>query len=156
MSFFSRKETVMNFIEYVKQIWKNGPSGSTPWSAARLNHIEDGIKNNNDMIRELSGNITTTCENAIITYAPALALINIMPASLINTVAIRGGNWTTVATFPENYRPSKVIKFPVAVYNPEAFVAYGQLTPAGALQIYSKTEIKVNQGQTYYNFTYFI
>lgn len=146
----------MNFIEYVKQIWKNGPSGSTPWSAARLNHIEDGIKNNNDMIRELSGNITTTCENAIITYAPALALINIMPASLINTVAIRGGNWTTVATFPENYRPSKVIKFPVAVYNPEAFVAYGQLTPAGALQIYSKTEIKVNQGQTYYNFTYFI
>jgi len=146
----------MNFIEYVKQIWKNGPSGSTPWSAARLNHLEDGIKNNNDMIRELSGNITTTCENAIITYAPALALINIMPASLINTVAIRGGNWTTVATFPENYRPSKVIKFPVAVYNPEAFVAYGQLTPAGALQIYSKTEIKVNQGQTYYNFTYFI
>lgn len=156
MSFFSRKETVMNFIEYVKQIWKNGPSGSTPWSAARLNHIEDGIKNNNDMIRELSGNITTTCENAIITYAPALALINIMPASLINTVAIRGGNWTTVATLPENYRPSKVIKFPVAAYNPEAFVAYGQLTPAGALQIYSKTEIKVNQGQTYYNFTYFI
>lgn len=146
----------MNFIEYVKQIWKNGPSGSTPWSAARLNHLEDGIKNNNDMIRELSGNITTTCENAIITYAPALALINIMPASLINTVAIRGGNWTTVATLPENYRPSKVIKFPVAVYNPEAFVAYGQLTPAGALQIYSKTEIKVNQGQTYYNFTYFI
>lgn len=60
----------MNFIEYVKQIWKNGPSGSTPWSAARLNHIEDGIKNNNSMISELNSNITTTCENAIITYAP--------------------------------------------------------------------------------------
>ena len=146
----------MNFLEYVKQIWKNGPSGSTPWSAARLNHIEDGIKNNNDMIRELSGNITTTRENVIITYASALALVNIMPNKLINTVAIRAGNWTTIATLPENYRPSKVIKFPVAVYNPEAFVAYGQLTPAGALQIYSKTEIKVNQGQTYYNFTYFI
>lgn len=156
MSFFSRKETIMNFIEYVKQIWKNGPSGSTPWSAARLNHIEDGIKNNNDMIRELSGNITTTRENVIITYASALALVNIMPNKLINTVAIRAGNWTTIATLPENYRPSKVIKFPVAVYNPEAFVAYGQLTPAGALQIYSKTEIKVNQGQIYYNFTYFI
>lgn len=47
----------MNFIEYVKQIWKNGPSGSTPWSAARLNHIEDGIKNNNSMISELNNNI---------------------------------------------------------------------------------------------------
>jgi hypothetical protein len=156
MSFFSRKETVMNFIEYVKQIWKNGPSGSTPWSAARLNHIEDGIKNNNSMISELNSNITTTRENVIITYASALALVNIMPNKLINTVAIRAGNWTTIATLPENYRPSKVIKFPVAVYNPEAFVAYGQLTPAGALQIYSKTEIKVKQGQTYYNFTYFI
>lgn len=47
----------MNFIEYVKQIWKNGPSGSTPWSAARLNHIEDGIKNNNSMISELNSNL---------------------------------------------------------------------------------------------------
>ena len=154
MSFFSRKEIVMNFIEYVKQIWKNGPSGSTPWSAARLNHIEDGIKNNNSMISELNSNITTTCENAIITYAPALALVNIMPVKLTNTVAIR--SWTTVATLPEEYRPSKVIKFPVTVYNPAGLVAYGQLTPVGALQIYSDTEIKVNQGQTYYNFTYFI
>lgn len=43
----------MNFIEYVKQLWKNGPGGGTPWSAARLNHMEDGIKNNNSMISEL-------------------------------------------------------------------------------------------------------
>lgn len=47
----------MNFIEYVKQIWKNGPSGGTPWSAARLNHMEDGIANNNSMISELNNNI---------------------------------------------------------------------------------------------------
>jgi hypothetical protein len=146
----------MNFIQYIKQAWKAGTSGGTPLSPDRLNHMEDGIKSNNDMISELNNNTTTTYENAIITYAPALALVNIMPAKLTNTVAIRGGDWTTVATLPKNYRPNKVIKFPVAVYNPEAFVAYGQLTLAGALQIYSKTEIKVNQGQTYYNFTYFI
>ena len=146
----------MNFIQYVKQTWKARPIGGTPFTPDRFNHIEDGIKSNNDMIRELSSNNTTTYGNVIITYAPALALVNIMPDKLINTVAIRAGNWTTIATLPKNYRPSKVIKFPVAVYNPEAFVAYGQLTPAGALQIYSKTEIKENQGQTYYNFTYFI
>lgn len=46
----------MNFIEYVKQLWKNGPGGGTPWSAARLNHMEDGIKNNNSMISELNNN----------------------------------------------------------------------------------------------------
>ena len=56
----------MNFIEYVKQIWKNGPGGGTPWSAARLNHMEDGIKNNNSMISELNNNIThNTCVNLL-------------------------------------------------------------------------------------------
>lgn len=50
----------MNFIEYVKQLWKNGPGGGTPWSAARLNHMEDGIKNNNSMISELNNNIIGT------------------------------------------------------------------------------------------------
>ncbi len=57
--FLLRKETDdMNFIEYVKQLWKNGPGGGTPWSAARLNHMEDGIKNNNSMISELNNNIS--------------------------------------------------------------------------------------------------
>lgn len=58
--FLLRKETDdMNFIEYVKQLWKNGPGGGTPWSASRLNHMEDGIKNNNSMISELNNNLTT-------------------------------------------------------------------------------------------------
>lgn len=50
----------MNFIQYIKQAWKNGPSGGTPWSAARLNHMEDGIANNNSMISELNNNISNT------------------------------------------------------------------------------------------------
>ena len=59
--FLLRKETDdMNFIEYVKQLWKNGPGGGTPWSASRLNHMEDGIKNNNSMISELNNNIIET------------------------------------------------------------------------------------------------
>lgn len=53
----------MNFIEYVKQLWKNGPGGGTPWSAARLNHMEDGIKNNNSMISELNNN--NICTNLL-------------------------------------------------------------------------------------------
>ncbi|WP_443095030.1 hypothetical protein [Rothia koreensis] len=30
-------------MAYVKQSWKDGKGGGTPISAARLNHIEDGI-----------------------------------------------------------------------------------------------------------------
>lgn len=48
----------MNFIQYVKQVWKAGTSGGTPLSPDRLNHMEDGIKNNNSMISELNNNIT--------------------------------------------------------------------------------------------------
>ena len=48
----------MNFIQYIKQTWKAGTSGGTPLSPDRLNHIEDGIKNNNDMISKLNNNIT--------------------------------------------------------------------------------------------------
>jgi hypothetical protein len=47
----------MNFIQYIKQAWKAGTSGGTPLSPDRLNHMEDGIKNNNDMISELNNNI---------------------------------------------------------------------------------------------------
>lgn len=50
----------MNFIQYIKQAWKAGTSGGTPLSPDRLNHIEDGIKNNNDMISELNNNIKYT------------------------------------------------------------------------------------------------
>lgn len=46
----------MNFIQYIKQAWKAGTSGGTPISPDRLNHMEDGIKNNNDMISELNNN----------------------------------------------------------------------------------------------------
>lgn len=34
----------MNFIEYVKQIWKNGQGGGTPCSAARLNHMGEQLR----------------------------------------------------------------------------------------------------------------
>lgn len=47
----------MNFIQYIKQAWKAGTSGGTPLSPDRLNHMEDGIKNNNNMISELNNNL---------------------------------------------------------------------------------------------------
>lgn len=52
------EEFTMNFIQYIKQAWKAGTSGGTPLSPDRLNHMEDGIKNNNDMISELNNNLS--------------------------------------------------------------------------------------------------
>lgn len=47
----------MSFVEYVKQVWKAGRSGGTPWSPDRLNHMEDGIKSCSDGISELNNNL---------------------------------------------------------------------------------------------------
>ena len=56
----------MNFIQYVKQVWKAKPIGGTPFSPDRLNHMEDGIKNNNSMISELNNNLTNNiCTNLL-------------------------------------------------------------------------------------------
>lgn len=57
----------MNFIQYIKQAWKAGTSGGTPLSPDRLNHMEDGIKSNNDMISELNNNNITNniCTNLL-------------------------------------------------------------------------------------------
>lgn len=57
----------MNFIQYIKQAWKAGTSGGTPSSPDRLNHMEDGIKNNNNMISELNNNNITNniCTNLL-------------------------------------------------------------------------------------------
>ena len=57
----------MNFIQYIKQVWKARPIGGTPFSPDRLNHMEDGIKNNNNMISELNNNNITNniCTNLL-------------------------------------------------------------------------------------------
>lgn len=44
---------ISEFIEYVRQIWKNKPNSSSPLNADHLNHMEDGIENNSKKIKEL-------------------------------------------------------------------------------------------------------
>ena len=46
-------------MAYTKQTWKNYPDTTTPLSAARLNHIEDGISNAASDVSDLEA-LTTT------------------------------------------------------------------------------------------------
>ena len=52
-----------NFVAYVKQAWKNKPDTSTPLSAERLTHQEDGIKANSDAIQELAAAVVSQIVN---------------------------------------------------------------------------------------------
>lgn len=44
---------ISDFVEYVKQTWLDKPNKTTPLSAARLTHMEDGIKENSDALAEI-------------------------------------------------------------------------------------------------------
>lgn len=52
-----------NFVAYVKQAWKNKPDTSTPLSAERLTHLEEGIKGNSDAIQELAAAVVSQIVN---------------------------------------------------------------------------------------------
>ena len=55
--------TISNFVAYVKQAWKNKPDTSTPLSAPRLLHMEDGIKMTSDAIEKIAEAVVSQIVN---------------------------------------------------------------------------------------------
>ena len=54
---------ISEFVEYVKQVWKNKPNVSSPLNADRLNHMESGIENNSKKIKETVTAVNELTEN---------------------------------------------------------------------------------------------
>lgn len=54
---------ISNFVAYVKQAWKNKPDTSTPLSAPRLLHMEDGIKMTSDAIEKIAEAVVSQIVN---------------------------------------------------------------------------------------------
>lgn len=54
---------ISEFVEYVKQTWKNKPNVSSPLNADRLNHMEAGIENNSKKIKETVTAVNELTEN---------------------------------------------------------------------------------------------
>ena len=55
---------ISEFVEYVKQAWKNKPNVSSPLNADSLNHMEDGIENNSKKIKETVTAVNELTENS--------------------------------------------------------------------------------------------
>ena len=55
--------TISGFAAYVKQLWKNKPDVSTPLSAERLLHMEDGIKMTSDAIEAIAAAVVSQITN---------------------------------------------------------------------------------------------
>ena len=57
--------SLTGFLSYSRVNWQQSPSKSTPLSAANLNIMDAGIKNNNDMISNLRDEVTQLNNNMI-------------------------------------------------------------------------------------------
>lgn len=57
--------TISGFVAYVKQAWKNKPDTSTPLSAARLTHVEEGVKANSDAIAKIAAAVINQQANDV-------------------------------------------------------------------------------------------
>lgn len=57
--------SLTGFLSYSRVNWQQSPSKSTPLSAANLNVMDAGIKNNNDMISNLRDEVTQLNSNNI-------------------------------------------------------------------------------------------
>lgn len=61
-------------MAYVKQTWVNGPSGNTPLSADRLNHMEDGIEDADTRLTAaeaaIDGKADATHEHDVYAFQP--------------------------------------------------------------------------------------
>lgn len=66
---------ISEFVEYVKQAWKNKPNVSSPLNADRLNHMEDGIENNSKKIKEIVPAVNELTDKMTISKVDLLAQI---------------------------------------------------------------------------------
>ena len=83
---------ISNFIAYAKQAWKNKPDTSTPLSAARLTHLEEGIKSNSDAIEKIAAAVVSQIVNDPHKIASMASLysVNQTVAQLNSDLAIVG------------------------------------------------------------------
>lgn len=77
---------IPEFIKYAKQTWANKPSYASPITAERLNHIEQGIATNNQLLKELIEATTQLNSDITMIYAIEVKdLNNPPPAFILNT-----------------------------------------------------------------------
>lgn len=99
--------TISGFIAYAIQTWKNKPDTSTPLSAARLAHIEAGIKANSDAITKLAAAVINQQANDV-NKIPSSALmysVNEKVDSAISDLASVNSKMPTDLTYITSVMP---------------------------------------------------
>ena len=98
-----------NFAAYIKQLWRNKPDTSTPLSAERLAHMEDGIKGNSDAIEEIAAAVVSQIINDPDKIASMAALyavnqkVTTLDGKVGDTAQLPAGSTDTVGAITKLY-----------------------------------------------------
>ena len=120
-------------MSYAKQVWEDAPSTSSPITAARLNHMEDGIKSSNDITDTVGSvsNLTTTDKTSVVNAINE----NTNILSKIGKV-LWEGTFTTGSLIVPNINDYSIIAIRTGslwmignqIYGGLVFTAYGQMS----------------------------
>ena len=91
--------TISGFVAYVKQAWKNKPDTSTPLSAARLTHVEEGVKANSDAIAKIAAAVINQQANDV-NKIPSSALMYSVNEKVDSAISDLGDVKTDISLQP--------------------------------------------------------
>ena len=130
---------ISNFVAYAKQAWKNKPDTSTPLSAARLTHLEDGVKGNSDAIEKIAAAVVSQIVNDPNKIASMAALfsVNDKVDSVISDLGVFKNSFDTALVDITPYKVSSIVGTTSICYL-QKYGRLGIITIGSALLKYQK------------------
>ena len=132
-------------MAYLKQVWQDGETIAT---AERMNHIEDGIKENSDNLQK------TMVEDGVYRYFKQGNIVEIR-IGYNDSVTVQPWEEFTLTTIPEQYRPSTYVYFALMGYGATTTL-FGTITPQGIVKITNWTSDAQTATNIYADKVYFV
>lgn len=132
-------------MAYTKQTWQNG---TTICNAERMNHIEDGIKENSDNLQKIM------VEDGNIRYFKQGNIVEIR-INYSESVTVQSWEEFTLATIPEEYRPLTNVYFALMGYGATTTL-FGTITPQGIVKLTNWTSDAQTAINVYADKVYFV
>ena len=132
-------------MAYIKQVWQDG---ETICNAERMNHIEDGIKENSDNLQK------TMVEDGVYRYFKQGNIVEIR-IGYSDSVTVQPWEEKTLTTIPEQYRPSTNVYFALMGYGATTTL-FGTITPQGIVKVTNWTSDAQTATNIYADKVYFV
>ena len=132
-------------MAYERQNWADG---TTICNAERMNHIENGIKENSDNLQK------TMVEDGVYRYFKQGNIVEIR-IGYNDSVTVQPWEEKTLTTIPEQYRPSTYVYFALMGYGATTTL-FGTITPQGIVKITNWTSYAQTATNIYADKVYFV